>query len=82
MPTWCCGGGVWMMTAWIVLLVVIITGAVLLVRRLWSPAGPRTGRWNGSASRSDAMTILEERYARGAIGEQEFEERRRALGSS
>lgn len=79
MPTWCCGGGVWTMTAWIMLLVVIITGAILLVGLFWNRAGPGDGRRDRSASPSDAMAILEERYGRGEIDEQEVEERRRAL---
>lgn len=34
---------------------------------------------NGDLDRPDARTILEERFARGEIAEEEFEQRRRAL---
>ncbi len=78
MPSWCCGGGIWIMTLWIVLLVAIVTGAILLVRGLWNRGGPDDGQ---SAPRSDALAILEERYARGEIDDEEFEERRRSLNS-
>ncbi|MGH2579439.1 MAG: SHOCT domain-containing protein [Actinomycetota bacterium] len=76
MPSWCCGGGVWIMVLWIVLLVAILTGAILLVRGLWNLGDARQGQ---GPRRSDALTVLEERYARGEIDSEEFEERRRSL---
>jgi len=81
MPSWCCGGGVWIMTLWIVLLVAIVTGAILLVRGLWNRGGPDDARSGQAAPRGDALAILEERYARGEIDDEEFEERRRNLSS-
>ena len=56
---------------WIILLVVII-----LV--LFNTMG-RQGRGNGGKS---AMDILKERYAKGEIGKEEFEEKRKELGGS
>lgn len=81
MPSWCCGGGVWIMTLWIVLLVAIVTGAILLVRGLWNRGGPDDARPVQATPRGDASAILEERYAEGEIDDEEFEERRRNLNS-
>jgi len=81
MPSWCCGGGVWIMTLWIVLLGAIVTGAILLVRSRWNRGGPDDARSGQAAPRGDALVILEERYARGEIDDEEFEERRRSLNS-
>lgn len=62
----------------ILVLAVTIAVAVLLVRWLGGP-------WQGSASYQappgrTPLDILKERFARGEIDKQEFEERRRALG--
>ncbi len=62
----------------ILLLAVLIAFAVLLVR--WVG-----GQWPGMASTRQAaprtpLEILRERFARGEIGKEEFEERRRMLG--
>lgn len=62
----------------ILLLAVLVAVAVLLVRWL---AGP----WRGTLPPHDSqpgrtpLDILKERYARGEIDKEEFEERRRAL---
>lgn len=58
----------------IVSLAVVIAGAVLLVR--WF-AGPLQGPV--SQQRDTPLDILKERYARGEIDKDEFEERRRIL---
>ncbi|MGO4558144.1 SHOCT domain-containing protein [Mesorhizobium sp. 2RAF21] len=63
----------------IVFLAVLVAGAVLLVR------GPG-GSWSGPMSPHRSVTsrapldILRERFARGEIDKEEFEERRRVLG--
>ena len=66
-------GGVMMVLFWLLLVV----GAVLLLRQLLGlrreqgspePSTPRT-----------ALNILQERYARGEIGREEFEQKRRDL---
>jgi putative membrane protein len=60
----------------ILVLAVVIAVAVLLVRWL---AGP----WQGTPQtppRPTALDILNERFARGEIDKQEYEERRRVLG--
>ena len=64
-------GGGFMILWWIV----IIVGVVMLVKWLASSYGAE-GR---SALEKTAMEILEERYARGEIDEQEFQKRKREL---
>lgn len=59
-----------MMLAWLLFLVVLVVGAVFLVRGLFDRGG------RGSSS---ALGILEDRFARGEIDREEFEERRRTL---
>ena len=62
----------------ILVLAVVIAVAVLLVRWLGGP-------WQGTASHQlppgrTPLEILKERFARGEIDKEEFEERRRVLG--
>lgn len=63
----------------VLVLVAVIAAVVLLVRWLGGP-------WHGTAAaRHDApgrapLDILKERFARGEIDKEEFEERRRVLG--
>lgn len=59
-----------MMLAWLLFLVVLVVGAVFLFRGLFDRGG------RGSSS---ALGILEDRFARGEIDREEFEERRRTL---
>jgi putative membrane protein len=61
----------WMGLWWILLVVVFAAGVVILIRAV--------GRWEPRSQRTDALTILEERYARGEIDRDEFEERRRQM---
>lgn len=76
------GGGWGMMSGWLLLwsllVVVVVLGIVLMVRALRTPPGPRS---EGTPARPSALEILEERFARGEIDRQEFEERRRSLCS-
>ena len=57
---------------WLLVLLAIVAGVVWLVRTLGDGSSQ-----NGRAS--SAMRILEERFARGEIDREEFEERRRVL---
>ena len=62
----------------ILVLAVVIAVAVLLVRWIGGP-------WHGPAPHRDPtartpLDILKERFARGEIDKEEFEDRRRALG--
>lgn len=67
-------GWAWLVV-WVLFLVVMVVGVVYLVRAL-------ADRGAGSArSASSALQILEERFARGEIDSEEFEDRRRTLES-
>ena len=56
----------------------VVLAIVMAVRWL---AGPAQQRPEAPASANRALAILEERFARGEIDQQEFEERKRALSS-
>jgi putative membrane protein len=64
-------GWAWLLV-WVLFLALLVVGVVFLVRSL-TDRGDRAG--------SRAMAILEERFARGEIDRDEFEERKRALES-
>lgn len=66
-------GWAWLVV-WVLFLAVIVVGVVYLVRAL-------TDRDAGARSASSALQILEERFARGEIDREEFEDRRRTLES-
>lgn len=57
--------------------VVIIAGIVVLIRWLLPSTGSRN-RSNGSTG-SQAMDILKERYAKGEIGQDEFESMKKEI---
>jgi putative membrane protein len=61
------------------LLFAVVAGAILLVRALAKPAPDGQGA-SALVEARKAFDILEERYARGEIDDDEFERRRRALG--
>lgn len=66
-----CGGG---MVLWTLLLIALVVGGIwLAVRAFRGDSGPT------APHRSSALQILEDRFARGEIDSDEFEERRRAL---
>jgi putative membrane protein len=71
-----CSMGIGSMTSMMLLpalfVVVLIVGGIVLVRRLWSPDDVTRGD-------DSALRILEERYARGEIDRDEFNERREHL---
>ena len=69
---WGWGGMIFGPLFMILLLVLVIAGVVLLVR--WLGAAPSV-----HATSSMALHILEERFARGEIDKDEFEERKRLL---
>jgi putative membrane protein len=68
-------GWAWLIL-WSVFLAVLIVGVVFLIRSL----GDR-GRSGSGGSAFSALQILEERFAHGEIDRDEFEERRKILGS-
>jgi putative membrane protein len=61
----------------IVVLAIVVFLVVLLVRWLW-PGGHSTGSAGNS---NDAIRILEERFARGEIEKEEFEEKKHIIGA-
>lgn len=69
-----CGGG---MVLWSLLLVVLVLGAAWFAGRAFG-GGDESEESIGSA----ALAILEERFARGEIDRDQFEERRRTLADA
>lgn len=69
------GWGWWMLFGWVWMVVfwgLIIWAVFAIVGRLGGANGPETNR-------SSAMAILEERFARGEINREQFEEMKRTL---
>lgn len=56
--------------------ILIIVAVVALVRLIWKSQSAPTGQFEDTA-----LDILRERYARGDISPQEFERKKRELGS-
>ena len=77
-------GGFGMMIMMIFFWAVIIVGAILVIRYFTAGhGGISAGQGAGTVSRErDPLEILRERYAKGEIDSQEFEERKRVLGGS
>jgi putative membrane protein len=70
------GGGA-MMGIWVLLFLAIVIGGVWLIGR--AVGGDRD---RGGEHTDPALRILEERYARGEIDEDEFVQRRRTLNGA
>jgi putative membrane protein len=68
-------GGMFFGPFFMILLLAVVVAAVVLVLR-W--LGPSPGHHAGGGK--TALDILKERFARGEIDKEEFEERRRVLG--
>jgi putative membrane protein len=73
---WFAGWGILWMFMMMVFWLLVLLGLVFLVRWLWR-AGSRTG--TVQPPEESAMEILKKRYARGEIGKEEFEARKRDL---
>jgi putative membrane protein len=71
--------------AFIVLLVVLVVLAIRwLLRSLSAPSGPTgmsAGAGDSATTEDTALALLRERFARGEIDADEYEQRRRTLGS-
>ena len=72
------GGGGFVGSFMMLFFIAIAVVVVFMVVRWLRPADPSGG--SGTNAKS-AIAILEERYARGEIDKQEFEEKRRVMGS-
>ena len=72
-------GGFLMMLLWTLLAIVILIGAILLVRALWTRSPDRYTVPPANQRGGGAVDLLEERFARGEIDQDEFEQRRRTL---
>jgi putative membrane protein len=87
------GAGSWVGMGFMILFwVLVIVGIIYLVRHLtarphnsgWQatpPQGPTAGPQHTASPKSDALRILEERYARGDIDQEEFLRRKADLTS-
>ena len=75
---WGYAGGPWSWLGPLMMLVfwVLVIGGIVLVLRAWWQPPTRPGQ-----SSDTALEILRERYARGEISREQFEEMRRDLGS-
>ena len=63
---------------WVLLLVAVFAAVILLVRWI---GGPGPGHWHHQMPpHRTPLDILKERFARGEIDKEEYEERRRVLG--
>lgn len=65
-------GVLWMIASWALVVVIVLW----LVRAF---SGERSGRWE---QRRTSLDILDERFARGEISEEEYEQRKRVLAGS
>ncbi len=66
---WMFGGGLTMILVWLIPLALIVVAGLYFFRRPGAGGGERT-----------ALDILKERYARGEIGKDEFEQKKRDIG--
>ncbi|MFZ2739689.1 MAG: SHOCT domain-containing protein [Burkholderiaceae bacterium] len=63
-----------------ILLLGAVIAVVMLVLR-WLGGASHGSAWHPLSPHRSALDILKERYARGEISQDEFEERRRVLGN-
>jgi putative membrane protein len=69
---WGWGGAIMMVVFW----VAIIVALVALIRWLWT-----SGHGKGAAAGQSPLDILKARYAKGEINKEEFEQKKKDLGS-
>lgn len=65
----------------VLLLVIAVLGVVLayFIRALRRPSTDRTDSTAATGSATEALRILDERFARGEIDQEDYEQRRRVL---
>jgi putative membrane protein len=79
MGGWGFGHGVFGLIIWLVILVAIVAAIVWLIRAV-APAGiQHSSSEHSSARRSSGLDVLEERYARGEINQEEFLQKKRDI---
>jgi putative membrane protein len=66
------GYGIMHMAFWVIILIALIVGIVWLVRSMSASGG-------GAKRRSSGLDVLEDRYARGEIGREEYLQKKRDL---
>ncbi len=76
---WDGGWGMFIGPIWLILFVAILVGAAVLVVRGFSGTGGSAA--GGPAAPNAPLDILRERFARGEIDKEEFEERKRILSA-
>ncbi len=64
-------GGLWMLIFWVVVIALIVWGVVTLVKRGNSASG--------TAQKHDPLDTARERYAKGEISKEEFEQIKKGL---
>ncbi|MGB3829390.1 MAG: SHOCT domain-containing protein [Ornithinimicrobium sp.] len=72
------GGMGWMWVIWPVVMVGLVLVVVLLLRGRGSPPNHNAGGASGPGS-SRARELLDERYARGEVSDEEYEDKRKNL---
>jgi putative membrane protein len=72
MGWWMVFGGIWMIVFWVLIIALI----VWVVRRL---AGGGGGSGSGAPQKRDPLEIAKERYAKGEISKQVFEQMKKDL---
>lgn len=63
----------------LLIIAAVVVGIIVLVRLLWPSNSNSAG--NGSARRSGALDLLDERYARGELDRDEYLQRKRDLSA-
>ncbi len=64
-------GGPWMLIVWVVIIALIVWGVTALAKRGTSASG--------TAQKRNPLDIAKERYAKGEISKEEFEEIKKGL---
>jgi len=78
----CCGLGWWWVIPGVMILMMVLCFFMMRRRMGWMMCGPasRTSNNLSSISRGDtAREILDKRYARGEIGKEEYEEKKKSI---
>jgi putative membrane protein len=64
---------------WLILVVAVLVAAVLLVRYLWNVGHQSGGHAGARTGRSEALELLDKRYAAGEIDREEYLRRKQDL---